>query len=165
MKKIIIAVCAISLATIANAASVSWGVTGGTSADVGTSIYLLTQYSATYDSLEAFTDSAVSVGTIKKVAGQYKIGTTAVSDASITKTGNFYFAIVNGDDITILDVSESMAAKVYDPQAQETNPGAFSVTLSEIKAGGITAQVVPEPTSGLLLLVGIAGLALRRKQK
>lgn len=165
MKKIIIAVCAIGLATIANAASVSWGISGGTAADVGTSVYLLTQYSATYESLEAFTDSAVSVGTIKKSGPSYKVATTAVSDASVVKNGNFYFAIVDGNDITILDVSEGMAAKVYDPEAQETNPGAFSATLAEVKAGGISAQVVPEPTSGLLLLVGIAGLALRRKQK
>jgi hypothetical protein len=28
-----------------------------------------------------------------------------------------------------------------------------------------TASAVPEPTSGLLLLLGVAGLALRRKQK
>ena len=32
-------------------------------------------------------------------------------------------------------------------------------------ASGFTAAAVPEPTSGLLLLLGVAGLALRRKNK
>ena len=165
MKKIIIAACAVALTTIVNAASVSWGVSGGKSTDLGTSIYLLTQYSATYDSLEAFEDSAISVGTIAKSGPNYKVATTAVANDAVTKTGNYYLAIVNGNDITILDVSKDMAAKVYDPEAQETNPGAFTTTLTAIKGGSISAEVVPEPTSGLLLLVGIAGLALRRKQK
>jgi hypothetical protein len=31
-------------------------------------------------------------------------------------------------------------------------------------AGWYAAGAVPEPTSGLLLLIGVAGLALRRKQ-
>ena len=31
-------------------------------------------------------------------------------------------------------------------------------------SGAISWQAVPEPTSGLLMLVGLAGLALRRKR-
>jgi len=31
--------------------------------------------------------------------------------------------------------------------------------------GAWTAATIPEPTSGLLLLLGVAGLALKRKQK
>jgi len=31
--------------------------------------------------------------------------------------------------------------------------------------GDWTAATIPEPTSGLLLLIGVAGLTLRRKQK
>ena len=165
MRKIVIAACAVAFTTMANAASVSWGVSGGTSADLGTSVYLLTQYSATYDSLEAFEGTAISVGAIAKSGPNYKVATKAVADDAVTKTSNYYLAIVNGNDITILDVTDGMAAKVYDPEAQETNPGAFTTTLSAIKGGSISAQIVPEPTSGLLLLVGIAGLALRRKQK
>ena len=36
-------------------------------------------------------------------------------------------------------------------------PGSWTVS-------GITAEAVPEPTSGLLLLLGVAGLALRRRR-
>jgi hypothetical protein len=33
-----------------------------------------------------------------------------------------------------------------------------------LQQGGYTVNVVPEPTSGLLMLVGLAGLALRRRR-
>ena len=37
-------------------------------------------------------------------------------------------------------------------------------TLSTITAGQMTSFDVPEPTSGLLLLVGLGALALRRRR-
>ena len=46
--------------------------------------------------------------------------------------------------------------------------GAAGVAFGNLQTATTTAgawQSVPEPTSGLLLLLGMAGLALRRKQK
>lgn len=42
---------------------------------------------------------------------------------------------------------------------------AFGDQTALSQGAGWTATAVPEPTSGLLLLLGMAGLALRRKQK
>ena len=68
--------------------------------------------------------------------------------------------------------SDSRVGTVY--EAGSTDPNNKSVTLQFTGASAPTAASiqthsdagdVPEPTSGLLLLVGGAMLALRRKQK
>ena len=63
---------------------------------------------------------------------------------------------------------------VYIPGTQGTADAAFNATtglaswkmgdLETATAGNWVAQSVPEPTSGLLLLFGVAGLALRRRR-
>ncbi len=66
-----------------------------------------------------------------------------------------------------------MGTMVYDPQLQEASKGTFKgVNSATILAGssksfgnGGGSEPIPEPTSGLLLVVGGALLALRRRQK
>ena len=83
-----------------------------------------------------------------------------------------YFAILNDDASSVfLGTSSSVAANTSGGQAD------FTVGLNTTKAlrdmDGTTAYgnagwyvvgAVPEPTSGLLLLLGMAGLALKRKR-
>ena len=62
----------------------------------------------------------------------------------------------------------NMSASVYDESVPGTAPDATIMLASEISKqgtfGGHT-DPTPEPTSGLLLLLGAAGLALRRRVK
>ena len=79
-----------------------------------------------------------------------------------------YYVIVSASDATSYTYYKAdMSAKVYDPNNQESSPGAFnSVSAATILSSGTSANfaAVPEPTSGLLMLLGVAGLALRRRR-
>ena len=97
---------------------------------------------------------------------------SATDNFSYGTTGNdytFYFAILDSANDQIL-ISDTAVAK-----AQESGTSAIGFSGSKTwsnQAFGEDAfssagwySTVPETTSGLLLLLGMAGLALRRKQK
>ena len=63
------------------------------------------------------------------------------------------------------DLESSLAAYGYDSVVALTDGGALDLYSDPANQGYTPAGNVPEPTSGLLLLVGAGMLALRRKQK
>ena len=194
MKKIMIALAAVAFAAVAQAAVVNWQVGSftGPGADgkgwgetliggAGYTATLLVSASVTGDAsagyalgeLIAFESGNVLVG--DEIADGYGWGTTSDSLADDTK----YYAqvIVTYGDSTlrsqIVSFETSALTGSADPAfalADETAfvdalPGeSLDATYGTFNAAGWQAAAVPEPTSGLLLLLGMAGLALRRKQ-
>ena len=168
MKKLALMISAIALAMGVQAATVNWKVSG-TAATVNYNVYLLTSIADSYESVADIANAALISGTIAQSGRSYYATGTAASEA-ITKDSmkEVYWVIVDGSGspTSYNYVKTDMSAFVYDPDKQESSPGQFnSVTAANMLAGSSGSfGAAPEPTSGLLVLLGVAGLALKRKR-
>ena len=177
MKKLIGVACAAMIGLATQAATINWSFTWATDAD-GNDLTSGTAYLMNVATMS--TSAAEAALTAKTFDATKAVATSAVTfndsdgghgggvDTS-TLTGNqtFYAVIVSGDNYGITqtinkDVA-SVGSTVVGFQELSDDSGNSYMTW---KPGGISGgSGGAEPTSGLLLLVGGAMLALRRKQK
>lgn len=171
MKKLMIIAALAFTASIAQAASVNWSITSGTAAQVGFNVYLVAAIDSTWTSGADVAASAAELGTgtsgtVVKNGRVYNVAPTTASGDGITTTSmaNAYFVLVQSDSATSYTyISADLSANVFGETdaAKET----FSTTTAALVAGtSANFASVPEPTSGLLMLLGMAGLALRRRR-
>ena len=191
MKKLLIALSAVALAVGAHAATVSWSATKGylyngggdaaTKLTSGTAYLMLSTF--TQSSLvETFANSkgsatdtlAAMQAATTSYLGTGEIGANArIPEGSGTTTAtsaiSAYFVVFNGDNMFISDAATS----TYSSLGEGAHDLSFTTGMTSVsKAVPMNASDgfssagwynVPEPTSGLLLLLGFAGLALKRK--
>ena len=172
MKKIMIMAAVACAAMFANAASFSWKVQTG--ADyTGMSVYAVSGSSAvTVLAALQSTDSANWSTALSGLTGYVVEGANARAAATGQSTGiaandNLVFVIVDGavaegNKFWVVNDYSIPAANVFEPPA--TGTLATIKTADQGFAGSGTFTAAPEPTSGLLMLVGLAGLALRRRR-
>ena len=183
MKKLLIAACSVAFATVSQAAALNWS-TWGYTGNIEDENYL--DGSAAY--LVLITDTSnFAVNNDLSITGGSIVDKAEFLEATIAGVWNdtadlvagkkYYFAIIGttaGDP-----ASDSLPTTgLYGIDANggnDTDSGFYELTWNVSTGasidcdwdnyGGLAANTpIPEPTSGLLMLLGMAGLALKRKR-
>ena len=186
MKKLMVMVALVAAAVSANAASYSWKASSGRLFD-GKGSDTANRYAGTGYLFAAGTVSqsdivaALVAGTLDTTLGTtlsqntFSNGRTTAGSASFetTSLANAYFVVTGkdkdgNDGVYISDYATITASDVGDSEVAFGSQNAYSSAFKDATAGyagaGWYSQSVPEPTSGLLMLLGMAGLALRRRR-
>ena len=180
MKKLMFALAAVAMGFAAQAGTVSWSMTNvylGNTTDLASGCigYLLVG-----DDLSAPVSAITDVDSAKSfVAANNTYGGSAIGDASGKFTVSGYGDYVSAAGVTVYGIVFNAATiddatQFYVSKSTKTfdvpGSGEGAVTLGTQKTNSQSAAnwhamgEVPEPTSGLLMLVGLGALALRRRR-
>ena len=193
MKKIMIAAAIVCAAVMGQAASATWSNSGAATAKIkngsavwstlakeNTAVAYLLLASDMTEFKSSLDNGTFGTGKEGDAIGKAVDSTTAINATSgkitsknvdISTTATDYQMLLVYPDKTSGNVTyqfASSAVTANGPDAEAVPPIAqknASFAATSFAADGWTAVSVPEPTSGLLLVLGLAGLALRRKQK
>ena len=189
MKKLMFMLAAIACAVSLQAAQLDWSLAAksftksdGTGYAYGQTTYLLTfASSAAADTLytqlkngDKTTADAIAlavgsaVGNTSSTKNQGKIAAATAINASLAEGSTYYAAllVVDGDKFIMSSTQSGIAYNPTGTVETEGSAAAFTAsnfsTTAESRTGWTTAA--PEPTSGILMLVGLGALALRRRK-
>ena len=191
MKKLIFAAAIVCAAAISQAASVSWSVAGllgsdgntltsgagyvfCTKGDKATTVDAVTTALAAAATMEDF-KSYLNNNSLTALKGTVNDGKISVSGVDLATSGvpaattavKLFAVIVDDDNFGegTKYVVTTASSNVKTPVASTTNTAIFGLSNSAtLSAANWATAAVPEPTSGLLMLLGLAGLALKRKR-
>lgn len=186
MKKIMIAAAIVCATVASQAAVVTWGATAMTDGK-GNEISAagqITGYLYTLTATDYATYATMDAATLSKTVGAAfeagTLGTVEVTGSNTYNRKRFALDLIGkteysaGETAYALLLYVDSANEMYMANVAQTTFAApqnrdvtdLGTTLGGFgsSAGATSWQAVPEPTSGLLLLVGMGALALRRKR-
>ena len=178
MKKLMIVLAAIALAGATQAATMTWNVLNMQSQGVEAGwMVALYDSSTTFDYAQAksgdlaawYTGTTETYGT----AGAVRVtssGNNNPSGAAFSAGDSISAYAVIFNAATIADATQYMVSSAQSATVGASGGnitlgfGSMAATTTANKFYGATWESVPEPTSGLLMLVGLGALALRRRK-
>ena len=185
MKKLMILLAAVASAAAMQAAQVDWSIATKSFTSKDGSTYVVTSYLLAFDSVSAYNTFAAGVGdgsiSFATAVSDYSVGSatgnssskklgnvnTTLSNAKLTEGSAYYFAVFSTSGTSDYILSSTSYAMAYNPTGEvetEGTPAAFIDTNFSAGWQTVASAPVPEPTGGLLTLLGIGMLALRRKR-
>ena len=185
MKKIMFALAAVAMAVGAHAAQFEWGATnireGWDNPDTratGTAYLFLVSSSLTEAGIASDIAGATDATALATTLAGKAIDTQAVSSGATggltaegiaaTAPAKLFFVAISDDghvyqsSALTIDTIEALGSTAATFGSQKSASSAASAWAD--KSGGGSTPTIPEPTSGLLMLVGLGALALRRKR-
>ena len=188
MKKLMIALAGVALAATSQAVACKWSVSEmctGDNFDAAVNLTGMNAYLYTVDSWDANFDGTASILSSDYYSGT-KAVTTAKYDASKKQAqwtvaeqlasgidaddiaNGFYIVISDGDQFYRTEALTGVTTwGDADTPPATYNPAKIAITKNDSPISSMTkfsGGDVPEPTSGLLIMLGMAGLALRRRR-
>ena len=176
MKKLMIAAAIVCAAVMAQAGSVKWatstaviaaGKTGDTDFATGTLQLFCVAKDTSFDTVFAMAKNGSFTEVKSGTLSSGKI-TTVTFDYSPNGDYDWYAYLKSGDNFFISSAKYASVGTVGTANVgmylkSQSNSGVIN-DVSKGANGAGWYGAVPEPTSGLLLLLGVAGLALKRKR-
>ena len=180
MKKMMIAAAIVCAAVLANAASFEWSADGynGSNWEDG---YIEDCKAYLFLGTVTASDSAFNLGSATELdwslqdSSSYNFGSEGVVKSSENlksdAAGQAYSIVIVEDNGKSIGAYEGYYAILTGTTKHEVDPMDEKKTWASMINGTVLSQgdwktmaAAPEPTSGLLLLLGVAGLALRRRR-